>query len=273
MWNRSLEKIIYATGLALVASSAHAATSVVVPAAQAYAQYDYYLLGQGTYDANVRVDGNGSTTLTANSSQQLGGPFVSTVVNPLGFVSLRTEAGSTTDYHADGNGQLTYTVLVGGSGYSGIVPIHLLANLSAAVSGDGAHVGVADSNLYVAAGGSTYQWRAALCTSSCVGAQPSNVAVDTILNVAVGQFLSITESVAVEGINGGTGIAFADPYVSIDPTFLAQHTGLSLQFSQFVGNDPAPSGVPEPATWAMMVGGFGLVGGTMRLRRRLPALA
>jgi hypothetical protein len=26
--------------------------------------------------------------------------------------------------------------------------------------------------------------------------------------------------------------------------------------------------VPEPATWAMMVGGFGLIGGAMRRRQR-----
>lgn len=30
----------------------------------------------------------------------------------------------------------------------------------------------------------------------------------------------------------------------------------------------APGGVPEPATWAMMVGGFGLMGAAMRRRRR-----
>ena len=30
-------------------------------------------------------------------------------------------------------------------------------------------------------------------------------------------------------------------------------------------NPPAP-GVPEPAVWAMMIGGFGLVGGAMRRR-------
>jgi hypothetical protein len=34
------------------------------------------------------------------------------------------------------------------------------------------------------------------------------------------------------------------------------------------------AGVPEPATWAMMIGGFGLVGGAMRSRRRAtPRLA
>lgn len=33
-----------------------------------------------------------------------------------------------------------------------------------------------------------------------------------------------------------------------------------------------PGGVPEPATWAMMIVGFGMIGGAVR-RRRLPALA
>jgi hypothetical protein len=31
---------------------------------------------------------------------------------------------------------------------------------------------------------------------------------------------------------------------------------------------PVGSAVPEPATWAMMIGGFGMVGGSMRYRRR-----
>lgn len=36
----------------------------------------------------------------------------------------------------------------------------------------------------------------------------------------------------------------------------------------------APAGaVPEPASWAMMLGGFGLVGGAMRARRRAIAFA
>jgi hypothetical protein len=34
-----------------------------------------------------------------------------------------------------------------------------------------------------------------------------------------------------------------------------------------------PSAVPEPATWAMMIVGFGLAGAAMRRRREAPALA
>ena len=34
-----------------------------------------------------------------------------------------------------------------------------------------------------------------------------------------------------------------------------------------------PSGVPEPAAWAMMIGGFGLVGSSLRYRRRSTRVA
>ncbi|NJC34910.1 hypothetical protein GGR88_002424 [Sphingomonas jejuensis] len=46
-------------------------------------------------------------------------------------------------------------------------------------------------------------------------------------------------------------------------------TGVSFASSQnsFEIDDLAVSAVPEPATWAMMIGGFGLVGGAMRRRR------
>ena len=35
------------------------------------------------------------------------------------------------------------------------------------------------------------------------------------------------------------------------------------------GADAAVLGVPEPATWMMMIGGFGLVGAAMRRRAKL----
>ena len=50
---------------------------------------------------------------------------------------------------------------------------------------------------------------------------------------------------------GGTGVGRSEALLQ---------TGLPL----FINATP---GVPEPATWAMMIGGFGLIGGAMRRRR------
>ncbi len=51
----------------------------------------------------------------------------------------------------------------------------------------------------------------------------------------------------------------------------ANNDALSLIVAQFnlpVGSAPPVSAIPEPATWAMMLVGFGAVGGAMRMRRR-----
>ena len=37
--------------------------------------------------------------------------------------------------------------------------------------------------------------------------------------------------------------------------------------------DATVAGVPEPASWALMIGGFGLAGATLRRRRTASALA
>lgn len=57
----------------------------------------------------------------------------------------------------------------------------------------------------------------------------------------------------------------------------------SYQFFRFEGTNFSNGGarlleidgtaVPEPATWAMMIGGFGMVGGAMRYRRRKTQIA
>ena len=52
----------------------------------------------------------------------------------------------------------------------------------------------------------------------------------------------------------------------------ADTTGSSSAFATVTfGAAPIESAVPEPATWAMMISGFGLVGGAMRRHRHRPA--
>ena len=89
----------------------------------------------------------------------------------------------------------------------------------------------------------------------------------------------LSASASAQGINADyepvfrSSRAFADPYFNIDPDFLAANRGFSLAFSPGVGNTLAPPGgaVPEPATWAMMIAGFGAAGSAIRSRRRVLA--
>jgi len=98
----------------------------------------------------------------------------------------------------------------------------------------------------------------------------------------------------LSNLNGATSLSFAgapemsgDTYIGIhwggqgggrsaiykinltDPTaaigILGQNPGGSSNAVLF-GTQPATPVVPEPATWAMMIAGFGLVGGAMRRR-------
>ncbi len=64
-------------------------------------------------------------------------------------------------------------------------------------------------------------------------------------------------------------------------SFVAKGTSTTLTFASLTSggygpalDDVAVSGVPEPATWAMMIGGMGFVGGALRRRSRTaPAIA
>ena len=65
---------------------------------------------------------------------------------------------------------------------------------------------------------------------------------------------------------GGPFIFTEDP---IDPdTFMQVEPARTLASLSIT---PSVAAVPEPASWAMMIGGVGLVGGAMRRRRAAPA--
>ena len=77
--------------------------------------------------------------------------------------------------------------------------------------------------------------------------------------------------------NKGSGFAFADPIISIDPSFASYDpdylSHYSLEFSPGAGNGEAVGAVPEPATWALMLGGFALTGCALRQRTSSARLA
>jgi choice-of-anchor C domain-containing protein len=93
-------------------------------------------------------------------------------------------------------------------------------------------------------------------------------------------------------INGGTPITFTHPgstghdaagmnWTGQSFTFLATGANTTLTFTTngtaqtYFGpalDNVAVTGVPEPAAWAMLLGGFALVGGSMRRRRTATAV-
>lgn len=73
---------------------------------------------------------------------------------------------------------------------------------------------------------------------------------------------------------------FSFSFSGANPTFNApvgsSSRNLSFSGSGTFASDPAPmvvGGVPEPASWALMLGGFGLIGATMRTRKTALARA
>lgn len=70
------------------------------------------------------------------------------------------------------------------------------------------------------------------------------------------------DSARVEGANYGCSLG-RPPCTDV----VLNGPGVNYSIS-FVSSEGGPPPVPEPATWAMMIGGFGLVGGSMRYRRR-----
>ena len=52
------------------------------------------------------------------------------------------------------------------------------------------------------------------------------------------------------------------------PSGTPQNGGLGYELQVSIQNHSLAGAVPEPATWAMMIGGFGLAGATLRARRR-----
>lgn len=63
----------------------------------------------------------------------------------------------------------------------------------------------------------------------------------------------------------GTAFAYVDPVFTLDPAYADQYRIVGVPG---VFTSPAV-GVPEPASWAMMITGFGLSGAAMRSRRRI----
>ena len=103
----------------------------------------------------------------------------------------------------------------------------------------------------------------------------TGVLQSTILGGSVGSVTlqAFTDTSQITDDYGGGAFAFADPFIMIDPAYSAidpdYATNLTLRFSEGVINAAAPGVVPEPTAWAMLLAGFGGIGGMLRRRRAI----
>lgn len=147
------------------------------------------------------------------------------------------------------------------------VPLFLEADGSTSIAGNG----VSEAAISV---DGAFNLDARSCggfeVSSCIRSDGSIIPVsfsgsyfigDYVAGSACCDIVQLSADVNTSGISGG--VASIDPMIIIDPTFLADNPGYTLSFS------PNPvGGVTEPATWAMMLLGFALAGGGLRVAHR-----
>jgi len=83
------------------------------------------------------------------------------------------------------------------------------------------------------------------------------------------QYLSGEASVAqnFKLDTGGIGYNSAPGFFSAYSAFVQDHSSAGDSSTRDFAFRNIEGAVPEPSTWAMMIGGFGMVGGSMRYRR------
>lgn len=89
---------------------------------------------------------------------------------------------------------------------------------------------------------------------------------NVIFSVSGGDFSVATGNQLVPGTNERVHF-FAGPGETISGLRLTS-TGIAFEFDDF-----AAAAVPEPATWAMLVAGFGMMGAALRRRRSVAVLS
>jgi hypothetical protein len=161
-------------------------------------------------------------------------------------------------------GVLNYSLEVIGGNPGDVVPI----DIETALQATPISIGLVFSEIGVTADGST---GVTICNYGCgpatsfTGMLEVNALSGTVYTNAVHL------EVDVDGGRGGTsdfdgGTVSVDPRIYVDPSF-PNASDYQILLSDGIGNGiPSTTGVPEPATWAMVLFGIGVVGVMARRR-------
>jgi hypothetical protein len=279
-WSRPVLSAALA-GVALLGAAAPARALTLPPP-------DLTVKVNAGFDPPTTLTSNGPTTLTATDTANNSTATASVQISPGVLLSSTLVSAPVFASGGSAQGILKYDFAVTGP-QNLVVPIHMLANLHATASVDAPTVviggqvtnTVAFSFATLGLFGSSVNKNWEACAKAGAGANPlacglnpTDQAISDLFSITANQGVEVTESAYAGGNSSGDATASADPIFFIDPDFLSTHPGYELVFSPGVGN-LAPGGpgdgVPEPATWAMMLLGFAGLGAAMRTRRRTAA--
>lgn len=226
------------------------AAPAAVPAATGYVECPV----SGGY-----IDDPSSCSTSSESATRVLSPdptLTATAAYPGGFAVVTASASSF----------LTYYFAVVGGQFGDIVPVEVDFSLAARQTGDG----YGSAYFSVTGFGSKE-----ICTRSNCADQSETYTGAFHFNASVGlnnEVYTFAQAGASYGPDARTGYAMVDPYIFIDPTF-ANAGNYRIVVSDGVGNvAPTTGGVPEPATWGLMLAGFALAGVGLR-RREIAAAA
>jgi hypothetical protein len=248
-----------------------------LPGATAYslAENDFYFAGE-----RAGEDNKTSTDLSVSLSAKVLGYDADTVVTTSVVTNAATGSikamGSSSDGDGDyvtgsSGGNLSYYFRADGA--TGFVPIDITYKMYVSSTNGGDSVA---SILIVDASENTLYQNLIQSAHNTPNPDATLTAGGTFSFSTMGGTANLVQLMA--GADGyglpGQGVttysAYIDPYIAIDPTYLAAHPGVTLEVSAGVDNAP-PSGVPEPSTWTFALAGLFALGGALRVSRRSTA--
>jgi hypothetical protein len=179
--------------------------------------------------------------------------------------------------YAGGQGYLSYNLWIDGPDPDALVPVRFIGGGSVTSNSSRAS-GQALLRLgEVGLGGQVRQWQVAGQGDDETGVSQEVAFFDVDETIYMKPSMTyFIEMLAGAGVQAAV-FDGAHATATVDPTFtILGDFALSYRVVGVPGGPAIPGGggaVPEPATWAMMVVGFGLLGGSLRRRRFVTATA
>jgi hypothetical protein len=202
--------------------------------------------------------GQAANHFTAPGSYVLGGASISVVASPQ--ASLLGHAAGNPAVGAGFNGGINYSFVVVGPRPDVLVPLFATFALHASAIGPTTN---SSAIFQISFTENDFLERVDADTTH---PSPADI-FDTRSFAVVSGHIGKASLVIDGGSFGGFADAYADPFIFIDPFFLASNLGYSVFVSPGIGNAAPVSSVPEPEAYAMLLLGLGLLGSVARRRQ------